>query len=321
MKNTFLLLALLLCASAIAQTDFTRADSFALHFKQVYTDPADLAKQLVAPFETEAERTRAIFIWIADNINYDCRKFHNPERHSVSAQTKEELMRKRQEVETKELAKSFKAKRGVCADYSNIFKAMCDAVGLECVVVVGDARDFYRPYRNNQNNSHAWNAIKIDGKWQLFDATWAAGYVNPEVTKFTRKLFPGFFMTDPAWFIQSHFPDDEKWQLLEQPITKKQFPDQPLINFGQRDYPLTDFSLAPQKSADGKGYELRFKFAAATPKAFSVVGNNSRPLSFESWQEDGWVVLSFEQKPREITVFAGESQRQHMGWLARYELK
>ncbi len=321
MKTTTLYFAFfLICASANAQTDYSRADSFAINFREPYLDAADLAKRLVAPFETEVERTRVLFTWIANNINYDCKKFKNPPNHSVSAQSKEELVRKRQEMEAKELAKSFKAKRGVCSDYSNIFKAMCDAVGLECEVVVGDARDFHRPYRNNQNNSHAWNAVKLDGQWQLFDVTWAAGYVNPEMTKFTRRFFPGFFRTDPAWFIQSHFPDDEKWQLLEQPITKKQFPDQPLINFGQQDYPLLDFSIAPQKSADGKGYELRFKFATA-PKAFSMTTTNARPLSFDTRQEDGWVVLSFTQKPREITVFAGDSQRQRMGWLGRYELK
>ncbi|MBI1226951.1 MAG: hypothetical protein GC192_17095 [Bacteroidetes bacterium] len=320
MKTNILLFALLLCAPAIAQTDYGRADAFATNFNEPYADMADLAQKLTAPFQSEEERARVLFIWIAQNISYDCKKFHNPTRHSVSAQSKEELLRKRQEVEAKEMAKSFKAKKGVCADYSQIFKAMCDAVGLEAVVVTGDARDFHRPYRNNQNNSHAWNAVKIDGQWRLMDATWAAGYVNPEVTKFTRKLFPGFFMTDPAWFVQSHFPDDEQWQLLETPINKKTFPDQPLINFGQEDYPLLGFSIAPQKTANGKGYELRFQFAN-TPKAFMVTTFNSKQIGFETREEDGWVVLSFTQKPREITVFAGESPRQHMSWLARYELK
>ncbi|MCF8243739.1 MAG: hypothetical protein K9J37_02520 [Saprospiraceae bacterium] len=320
MKPILFLFALLFCASANAQTDYSRADAFVAAFNEPYSDAADLAKKLTTTFQTEEEKARVLFMWLANNVRYDCKKFTNPPNHSVSARSKEELLQKRREMEEKELAKSFKAKKGICADYSNIYKAMCDAVGLEAVVIIGDARDFYRPYRNAQNNSHAWNAVKIDGQWRLLDATWAAGYVNPEVTKFTQRLFPGYFLTDPKWFIQNHFPDDDKWQLLEQPIGKKQFPDQPLINYGQQDYPLLDFSVAPQKSADDKGYEIRFKFAT-TPKAFLMTSNNARPMDFETRQEDGWVVLSFTKKPREITVFAGESQRQHMGWLARYEVK
>ncbi len=318
MKPNLFLLALLLSCPVFAQVDYSRADAIAATFDEPYANAADLAKRLTQSFQTEEEKARVIFMWIAHNIRYDCAKFKNPPRYNVSASTKEELVQKRRELEEKEMAKSLKGKRGVCSDYSAIFKAMCDAVGLESVVILGDARDFYRPYRNNQNNSHAWNAVKIDGKWHLMDATWAAGFINPEVTKFTRRVSPGYFKTPPSWFVQSHLPDDEKWQLLEQPLNKKNFPDQALINYGQLEYPVLDFS--PAATSNGKYNIIRLKFAE-TPKEFLLTTGNSRPVTFEKSLEDGWVVLRFAQQTREVTVFGGESAQKQMGWLARYEIK
>lgn len=32
-----------------------------------------------------------------------------------------------------------------------------------------------------------------------------------------------YFLTDPEEFIDSHFPDEEKWQLLDTPITLEEF--------------------------------------------------------------------------------------------------
>lgn len=32
-----------------------------------------------------------------------------------------------------------------------------------------------------------------------------------------------YFLTDPEEFIDSHFPDEEKWQLLDMPITLEEF--------------------------------------------------------------------------------------------------
>jgi hypothetical protein len=318
MKIAFLLLSFLLSFQAFGQTNYSCADSVAAHFNEPYAGAADLAQKLTRSFQTEEEKARVLFMWIAHNIRYDCSKYKNPPRPRISAASKEELDKKIEVWYEKEMARSLKGKRGICSDYSRMFKAMCDAAGLEAVILTGVSRDFYRPYRNAQDNSHAWNAVKIDGVWHLLDATWAAGYVNPEVTKFTRKVAPGHFKTPPAWFAQSHLPEDEKWQLMDAPVSKKSFPDQPLINYGQTDYPVEDFSLAPQPVGDG--YEIRLKLLKM-PKEFQLATANSRPVDFKKTEENGWVVLRFSKRTREVVVFGGESLRSKMDWLARYEVR
>lgn len=311
--------ALFFAISAAAQTNFAKADSIALNYKGKYTDLADLAKQLTAPFTTEAEKARVLFVWVADNIRYDVEKFENPPRTQVSAKTREELERKKKEAQEAELRSSFKSKKGVCEDYSSIYKAMCEAVGLACEVIRGDAREFYKPYQAAHNNPHAWNAVKIDGQWQLLDATWAAGYVRNR--KFTRRLELGHFMTPPLWFVQRHLPDDLKWELLDQPIDSKRFPTLPLINYGQSDYPLLDFSQELEKLPDGR-VQARFQFST-TPKVFLVVNSQSKnPIEFEQKEEGGFTIFQFTPRGRgDVTIYMGEAMGDKMEWLARYDIR
>lgn len=53
-------------------------------------------------------------------------------------------------------------KVGVCASYAASFKLLADAAGLETIVVTGDL---------NGSLPHAWNKVKINGKWQIVDVT------------------------------------------------------------------------------------------------------------------------------------------------------
>ena len=117
-------LIFLLCLPALfarAQSDFIKADSFALHFKQPYSDAADLAKKLTVGFSTEREKTRVIFMWIADNIGYDCKKFHNPDDNRFSWRTEAEKQQKIKQMQQDQIKSTLKNKRGVCADYSQLF--------------------------------------------------------------------------------------------------------------------------------------------------------------------------------------------------------
>ena len=51
---------------------------------------------------------------------------------------------------------------GVCDGYSEAFKILMNAAGIECKVIYGDT-----PY-----GLHAWNQVKIDGVWYNMDVTW-----------------------------------------------------------------------------------------------------------------------------------------------------
>lgn len=48
--------------------------------------------------------------------------------------------------------------KAVCSGYTKAFKAICKTIGLQCDYISG--------------GNHAWNRVKINGKWKYVDVTW-----------------------------------------------------------------------------------------------------------------------------------------------------
>lgn len=316
-----LLIAALWYFPANAQTNYEKADSIAAAFAEPYENVEDLALKLTRTLSTEEEKARVFFMWIAHHIRYDCGKFHKPDKPEFSGRTKEEFLEKVKKWELSEIEKTLKYKKGVCADYSRLYMALSDAVGLEAVVITGNARDFYKPHSSAFGMPHAWNAVRIENEWRLLDATWGAGYTDAEVRKFYRRVSPGFFFTPPDLFLQSHFPNDEKWQLLEKPLSKKDFTDQPLVNYGQIEYRILDFAPGVEMGAGEKNEKQIWLLFENTPKELMVTNRFGSPMKFKRDEVDGKVILSFSVSASgSITVFGGKSLRSRMEWMAKYEL-
>ena len=53
-------------------------------------------------------------------------------------------------------------KKGVCMSYALAFKHVMNELGIECLYVASGEEDM----------DHAWNLVKIDGKWYHIDLTW-----------------------------------------------------------------------------------------------------------------------------------------------------
>ena len=315
-------LFVLLVQQAYSQPEYEKVEAWVAAFPKPAANvgSTEIARKLTEPFKTDTEKARALFSWIAHNIRYDCEKYRYPERVRFSGRTKEDVQREQEKWEADQLKQTLRKKKGVCEDYSRLFKVMCDSVGLEAVIIDGNARQFFRPFRKlPKGTDHTWNAVKIDGQWRLLDPTWAAGYADEEVTKFTADYQPGYFMTSPAWFVQDHFPQDPKWQLLETPVGREAFPEQALVNFGQITYLVEDFSPKAAKLAEvNDKMEIRVKFVKEPP-ALIVVSRNTKQLPVEQTKtDDGYTVLRFEAPGKgEITVFGGEKKGKK-GWLLRY---
>ncbi len=94
-----------------------------------------------------------------------------------------------------------------------LIKRMGALAGIETIKISGFGKGYdYQPGARLASPNHAWNGVKIDGRWYLIDSAWGA--------YFTKKAY---FLASPSDFIISHYPVYQKWQLLKTPITKKQF--------------------------------------------------------------------------------------------------
>jgi hypothetical protein len=168
----------------------------------------DLVTTLVKPAKNDIEKARIIFTWIAINISYDDNGFNTGKYNDCTAET------------------VFSTRKAVCQGYSALFVRMGKLAGLDIVMVEGYGKGIgYRNGNTFPQANHAWNAINIDGRWRLFDVTWASGYgkgVNGRLV--TVKRFNDFwFDVDPDAFIFSHLPEDSKWQFNDGRITRQQF--------------------------------------------------------------------------------------------------
>lgn len=150
----------------------------------------------------DAEKARAVFTWIAHNVAYD-----------VS------LRGKRQETSS-----VLRGRRATCSGYAALFEELAEALGLEVEIISGHGKGRgYEPGQGlNSAFEHAWNAVKIDGEWELVDCTWGAGFVD-EQGRFVRRFTDHYFLTRPEKFVYDHFPDGPDWQLLHAPISKDEY--------------------------------------------------------------------------------------------------
>lgn len=83
-----------------------------------------------------------------------------------------------------------------CEGYAKALAYLCDTQGIENAVVTGN---------NSENNSHAWNIIKMDdGEWYNVDTTWDDPMGHEDNPGFIRYNY--FGATDAEIINKTHFP-------------------------------------------------------------------------------------------------------------------
>lgn len=198
---------------ALQQAPYLQLDQWAKDCpKSNEKDVATLTQFLIKPAISDIEKARVIFTWIATHVRYDDVAFNT----------------NRFPVYTPELV--LKSKKAVCAGFSILYTAMCREAALDAMTVTGYAKGYgYRSGDRMDDVNHAWNAVKIDQVWKLFDVTWAQGYgknVNGKLVS-TSLFEPFWFDVSPKIFVFSHYPMAPKWLNLPEPISLKQFEDLP----------------------------------------------------------------------------------------------
>jgi transglutaminase-like putative cysteine protease len=168
---------------------------------------ASVARWVVEHEKDPTQQVRALHDWVADRIAYDGVAYVTRNHPPQDAET------------------VFRTRRGVCAGYAYLLAALGKAAGREIVYVTGDARTEGMAVTGE---GHAWNAARLEGRWYLIDSTWDAGYLEGD--KFTKKFRSDYLFTPPGAFGVDHFPDDARWQLLDQPIARGEFFRQPMMS-------------------------------------------------------------------------------------------
>lgn len=216
--------------------DFTSIDNNSRKIK--YKDDLnELVLELTKECKTQIEKTRAIFIWITDNVKYDCRKFNKMQKNgrfkTFKCKTKEECDLKKAEYENKQINRTLKRRKGVCENYSKLFEKMCRIAGINCYYISGYTKSEAFQVGKMGDLDHAWNVAVIDGGYYYFDLTWAAGGCTlnekGKLKKFYKKYNDYYWMTPIDRLSRNHYPKDTTW-IKNSIYTKKLFKNNPFIN-------------------------------------------------------------------------------------------
>lgn len=222
-----------------------------------------LANALTKHKTGEKEKFDAIFNWVAGHISYNYKAYYSS---AGSYKTN--------------VSDILKRRRGLCLDYATLMDTLCSLAGITNVSVYGYAKDEIFDVNDSiYMDNHAWNAVKLDGLWYVYDVTWASGELIYTYTGFSRlvanlqnkfeikykrkrirnkrkdfkmeecydsppayyyeqrffnrrlelilsmprprikhsythKINPGFYLTEPAVFAITHFPDNAAWSLV-----------------------------------------------------------------------------------------------------------
>ena len=167
-------------------------------------DIQKLVLSLTDGLDTDHLKARAFYTWIADNISYDC--------NGLKGQ-------KEIDYDPIDVLESGLA---VCQGYAELFQFFCEIIDIECTIVYGWTKTTRKDLRkiNWFESDHAWNAIKINEKWEFLDVTWGSGYVKGNCNKYVKEFSDVYFLMKPDYMILQHYPEDQYW-LLDLGISKK----------------------------------------------------------------------------------------------------
>lgn len=91
-------------------------------------------------------------------------------------------------------------KRCVCEGYAKAFQYLMNELGIENSIVIGTGTN-----SKNETENHAWNYVKLNGKWYGIDVTWD----DPIITgggKLTNKARYEYFLRGSNTMNKNHFP-------------------------------------------------------------------------------------------------------------------
>lgn len=236
-KWIFLIITLLSQLSIEAQIsdfkniNFKNADKIAYAYKgNDLNNLPELAYNLTNKLPSDVEKFRAIYTWVCTNIEGD----YNGFRKNLAKRTKFQ----NDSLEQKKWNKSFsvqvfkklaKEKKTICTGYAYLIKSLSNLANINCEVIDGFGRNESLVDSELKVPNHSWNAVQLNNKWYLCDATWSSGSYNLSKFSFEFNYNDGYFLADPELFSKNHFPNDNKWFLLNEKTIFSEFIKAPIL--------------------------------------------------------------------------------------------
>ena len=120
---------------------------------------------------TDIEKLHAIYDWLIENVTYDNTLLNYVVNNNSDLRKYKGFY----------LEGVFEDRRAVCDGISKAFMVMARIEGIECVQVSGVAK--------SSGVGHAWNKVRLDGRWYIVDATGGGVVVGGEKEMLSHRTF------------------------------------------------------------------------------------------------------------------------------------
>jgi len=251
--------------SDFANSDFKKADSIAqLYPNHSLSNLNDLAYKLTNPLATDVEKFRAIYTWTCLNIENDYELYVKNKSKREKLKDLKALSEWNDHLNSIVFETLLKKHRTVCTGYAYLVKELASFAELSCEIINGYGRTAQANIGGPGFVNHSWNAIKLNNKWYLCDATWSSGVIDTQEKKFVQHYNDIYFLIDPELFVRNHYPLDTTKMLLQNGPTLTVFLNRPLIYNSIFQYNIK---------------QLR-------PETFEVTAKKGEPISFEFSKND-----------------------------------
>lgn len=264
----------------------SEVDKIVAKYPKSFDSTEQLAERIEKDFDSDAERARAIYGWIAFNIRYDYNAYLNPPRvQGFSYSTEAEKQRKIKQLNDNLIQKAFKSKKAVCEGFTALYQHLASLMGIKCEIIRGDSKISVRDIgRKTTSSNHAWNMVLIDKKWRLIDVTWGQGYYDSSKGRMVNDFNPVYFDTDPDYFFAKHFPDSGTY--LGERLSKDDFLNGPLIynTTIEKDYKIKSPDSGIIEARNGDKITVEIKNLSKSNQVF-YLNKKNQPVKVQNPKE------------------------------------
>ena len=278
-KSLFPLFIFIFCSYALLAQNVS-PDVFGRSFDMDTNDPATMALALCKNYQSDHDKARVIFSWLAHHIRYDLEEARTNRPVQIMYRSQEDLERKLANIRNQSMQRALRLRKGVCHHYAILFQTMCESVGLRSGEIEGfvslSPADMGRlPDRPN----HVWNWVEIEGKKILLDVTYAAGMSDLSGRGFNMQYDPDWFDVSPEIMIQTHYAENSADQFLPEYLTKGGFARQPFFYTGSiRSALISWYPLSSDIWLDQKPLTVSLHFRKRPKGVYLIVDGTAQEL-------------------------------------------
>ena len=160
---------------------------------------AVIADTVTEKFADNEQKARAIFYWIANNIQLDPKGTRQNDDKNILPE------------------KVIALRKATPLGFSLLVQEMCSAANIRCLSVDGYVKNYAAEINESADEkNYSWNVIQLGQSpetWYYIDAARASGYLDKKSTFFTKQFTSEYFFADRKLFNLAYFPDNSAWQL------------------------------------------------------------------------------------------------------------